>query len=354
MHKIRIDPGIASAIAAAALFGASIPLAKVLTGYTPPLLLAGLLYLGSGVGLLTLYVFARVRRRHAAHGAHLTSKEIGWLSGAILCGGIVGPALLMIGLSRTPASSAALLLNLESVFTALLAWWVYKENVDRRILLGMLLILVAGALLSWPRTWQLGDASGTLLIIAACACWALDNNLTRHVSAHDPLLIAGSKGLVAGIGNSALALAFGAGLPDMSRVALAGVVGFLGYGVSLALFVLALRHVGAARTGAYFSLAPFIGAGASLVLLQEAPGTLFWPAAGLMAAGIGLHLAERHRHEHTHDALAHYHRHVHDEHHQHIHDFPWDGHEPHSHFHVHAPLRHTHPHYPDIHHRHRH
>jgi drug/metabolite transporter (DMT)-like permease len=245
-------------------------------------------------------------------------------------------------------------LNLEGVFTALLAWMVFKENADRRIVLGMALILAAGALLAWPGSLQLSGMAGALLIIAACAGWAIDNNLTRKVAAHDALLIAGIKGLVAGTVNTAIALAYGHVLPGFSSMALAGLVGFVGYGLSLALFVIALRHIGAARTGAYFSLAPFIGASASLILLRESAGGLFWPAAGLMAMGIGLHLSERHQHAHTHEALAHHHRHVHDEHHRHEHDFPWDGSEPHSHHHVHAPLRHHHPHYPDIHHRHRH
>lgn len=183
---------------------------------------------------------------------------------------------------------------------------------------------------------------------------ALDNNLTRKVSAGDPLLIAGLKGLVAGLTNTGIALAIGHAFPAASIVAAAGLVGLFGYGVSLVLFVLALRHLGTARTGAYFSTAPFIGAGLALLLWPETPSLAFWVAAALMAAGVWLHLTERHEHEHAHEPLAHTHRHVHDEHHRHAHDFPWDGTEPHTHFHVHAPLVHSHPHYPDIHHRHRH
>lgn len=355
MHSARPDPGIVSALAAAALFGASVPLAKMLTGQISPVLLAGLLYLGSGIGLLALFGLRRWRRRGAPRQPNTFSLQDGaWLGGAVLFGGIIGPVLLMLGLARTPATSASLLLNLEGVFTALLAWVVFKENIGRRIALGMLLILMAGVLLVWPASWVLGDVGGALMITAACACWAIDNNLTRHVSMHDPMGVAGAKGLVAGMVNTAIALALGDMLPLLPHLALAGLLGFLGYGVSLALFVLALRHVGAARTGAYFSLAPFIGAGVALVLLRESPGGLFWAATGLMAAGIWLHLTERHEHLHTHAPLAHRHRHVHDAHHRHTHDFPWDSSEPHSHFHRHEPLRHSHPHYPDIHHRHRH
>jgi drug/metabolite transporter (DMT)-like permease len=355
MHSPRLNPGITSALASAVLFGTSVPLAKILTGQISPVLLAGLLYLGSGIGLLALFGLGHWHRRRTAGPSHsFTKKDAAWLGGAVLFGGIIGPVLLMLGLTRTPASSAALLLNLEGVFTALLAWFVFKENVDRRIAFGMLLILMAGALLVWPASWALGDMSGALMITAACACWAIDNNLTRHVSMHDPLAVAGTKGLVAGVVNTSIALALGNLLPAWPQLAFAGLLGFLGYGVSLALFVLALRHVGAARTGAYFSLAPFIGAGVALGLLHESPGALFWPATGLMAVGLWLHLAERHQHRHTHTPLAHQHRHMHDAHHQHTHDFPWDGVEPHSHFHRHAALHHSHPHYPDIHHRHPH
>lgn len=319
-----------------------------------PLLLAGLLYLGSGIGLLILFGLRRRLSKSDAPAATLGVRDLGWLGAATMFGGVIGPVLLMTGLASTPASTASLLLNLEGVFTAVLAWMVFKENADRRIVLGMLLILSAGVLLTWPGSWSFSGMAGAFMIIGACAGWALDNNLTRKVSAHDALFIAGSKGLVAGCVTTGMALAQGAHLPGSWSMALAAGVGFLGYGVSLALFVVALRHVGAARTGAYFSLAPFIGAGASLILLHESPGGLFWPAAGLMAAGLWLHLSERHQHEHVHTELAHHHRHVHDAHHQHTHDFPWTGAEPHSHYHVHPPLRHSHPHYPDIHHRHRH
>ena len=350
MHK-----GVAYALLAAALFGASTPLSKTLVGQIAPVTLAGLLYMGSGLGLLAWFIVRAVTARHdRAAPARLTAPDLPWLGGAILAGGIAGPVLLMVGLTLTPASSASLLLNMEGVFTALLAWFVFRENFDRRIFIGMGLIVIAGILLSWEQRLALGVPWGALAIVAACLCWAVDNNLTRKVSASDAVQIAGLKGLIAGSVNLAIALALGLPMPEMSMALMAGVVGFCGYGLSLVLFVLALRHLGTARTGAYFSVAPFAGAAISLVTLGEAPGLVFWTAAALMGAGIWLHLSETHAHEHRHDPISHAHEHSHDAHHQHTHDFAWDVKRPHSHQHAHTPIVHTHPHYPDIHHRHRH
>ena len=345
----------APALGAALLFGASTPLAKLLVGEMPSLLLAGLLYLGSGLGLGLLMLLRQLRPAASSDRpqAAIPRADIPWLAGAIVAGGMLGPALLMAGLARTGAASASLLLNLEAVLTAVIAWWVFKENADRRIVVGMLAIVAGGVLLAW----EPGAASfstGALLIAAACACWAVDNNLTRKVSANDALLIAGLKGLVAGSVNTGLALAGSAVLPDAATVAAALAVGFLGYGVSLALFVVGLRTLGTARTGAYFSLAPLFGVVLSLAIWPALPGAMFWLALLLMAAGTALHLLERHEHEHGHEPLAHAHPHVHDAHHQHAHDFAWDGREPHSHPHAHVALRHTHAHLPDIHHRHPH
>lgn len=347
--------GVGYALLAAALFGASTPFAKILVGGIAPVALAGMLYLGSGIGLLAWFgVRALVSRDPRAAGARLSRSDLPWLCAAIAAGGIAGPVLLMFGLSTTPASTASLLLNMEGVTTALLAWLVFKENFDSRILLGMLLIVLAGVLLFREQTTETGMPWAALAIVAACVCWAIDNNLTRKVSAGDALQIAGLKGLVAGSVNLAIALALGMRMPDMRGALTAGAVGFCGYGLSLVLFVLALRHLGAARTAAYFSAAPFVGAAISLIMLDEAPGAAFWAAAALMAAGIWLHVSETHRHHHAHAALSHAHPHGHDEHHRHGHNFPWDGREPHVHEHRHEPLTHAHKHFPDIHHRHPH
>lgn len=339
------------ALVAAALFGASTPLAKLLGVDTPPILLAGVLYLGSGVGL-TLVRLSRDRgwQRHG-----LPAGEWPWLLGAILFGGVLAPVALMFGLTRTAGASASLMLNLESVLTAVLAWVVFKENADRRIVIGMVAIVLGGVVLSWPQeTTTAHDWIGPLAVAFACLCWAIDNNLTRKVSASDALFIAGSKGLAAGVVNGGLALAIGSQLPALGTLGSILLVGFLGYGVSLVLFVLALRGLGSARTGAYFSTAPFLGAAVAILMLGESVSVMFLLAAALMALGVWIHLMENHVHEHQHEPLDHNHRHTHDEHHQHEHDFEWDGTEPHSHPHVHAPTRHSHAHFPDVHHRHRH
>lgn len=341
------------ALGAALLFGASTPLAKLLVGSTPPLLLAGLLYLGSGLGLGILLALRAARGRTEAGTMRIPMKDAPWLGGAILFGGVLGPALLMLGLTQVSGASASLLLNVEGVLTAVLAWVVFKENADRQIVAGMVAIVAGGLLLAWEpgaRTFS----PGAILVVAACLCWAVDNNLTRKVSTHDAMLIACLKGGVAGACNTVLALAAGAQLPAMHAVGVSLLVGFVGYGLSLVLFVLGLRTLGTARTGAYFSVAPLFGVLVSLSLWPDMPAPRFWVAAALMGVGVWLHLRERHEHEHTHEPIEHAHRHRHDEHHRHAHDFAWDGKEPHAHVHRHEVLTHKHPHYPDIHHRHGH
>ncbi len=346
-------PGAPMALVSAALFGASTPLAKLLLGGgVDPWLLAGLLYLGSGLGL-GLTHFARRALGVPAPEAPLRRGDFGWLGLVVLTGGVIGPVLLMLGLARTAASSAALLLNLEGLATMAIAWMVFKENVDRRLLMGALAILAGAVLLSWSGGPS-GVGFGALAIAGACLAWGLDNNLTRKLSSADPVQIAAIKGVVAGVVNLALAFGQGAQFPDLTDVASAAVVGFFGYGVSLVLFVLALRHLGTARTGAYFSTAPFLGAALALILFREPVTIQLVGAAILMLIGVYLHLSERHEHEHRHEALDHEHRHVHDEHHQHAHKAGDAVGEPHTHRHRHMPMRHKHPHFPDIHHRHEH
>lgn len=341
------------ALAAAALFGASTPFAKLLLdGGLGPWLLAGLLYLGAGIGL---GLVSLVRRLHAgpAGEAPLRRGDLPWLALVVLTGGVAGPLLLMIGLATTPASSAALLLNLEGLATLAIAWLVFRESVDRRLLLGAAAILAGAVLLSW-RGEDAGIGLGALAIAGACLAWGIDNNLTRKLAAADPVTIALAKGLAAGATNTALAFALGAPLPAPATIAAAAAVGFLGYGVSLVLFVLALRHIGTARSGAYFSTAPFIGAALAVPLLGEGVTPALVAAAVLMAGGVYLHLTERHEHEHTHEEMEHEHRHVHDAHHRHTHGPEDPPGEPHSHRHRHTRLRHRHAHYPDLHHRHTH
>jgi drug/metabolite transporter (DMT)-like permease len=349
---VKLDRGILAALAAAALFGLSTPIAKTLLGAISPLLLAGLLYLGSGIGLvIVLTVRAIVLGR--ASVVRPRGADLLWLLGAIALGGVVGPYLLMYGLQLTDSASASLILNLEGVFTVLLAWFAFRENFDRRIGAGVALIVAGSVVLSVGTVLRASGIVGLLAIAGACLAWAIDNNLTRKVSISNAMLVACTKGLIAGPISVALALRYGAHLPSATLLLQAGLLGFVGYGLSLTLFVLALRNLGTARAGAYFSVAPFFGA--ALAVGLGAPLTVTLIVAGLfMGAGVWLHLTENHGHRHRHSHLEHEHPHVHDAHHQHHHHSNWDGREPHSHSHLHEPIEHAHPHYPDAHHRHEH
>ena len=345
------SPGLAAALASAVLFGATTPIAKQLLEGASPLLVAGLLYLGSGIGVSLL----RVVQDRGWSSPGLARSNWPWLAAATVAGGIVAPVLLMVGLTRADAATASLLLNLEAVFTAVLAWFVFREATSRRVILGFIAIFLGGLLLAWPaQVPSPGRSLGLLLVAAACLCWGLDNNLTRRISAADSRVIAGIKGLVAGTTNTLLAIGLGAKFPPLPYLAGALVLGFLGYGVSLVLFIVALRHLGTARTGAYFSTAPFVGTAIAVVLYGQPITAAFWLAAVLMGVGVWLHVTEHHEHMHVHEPVTHSHLHEHDEHHQHAHGEGWDGTEPHPHEHRHEPLRHHHPHFPDTHHQHGH
>lgn len=350
--KIHLSNSIAAALGAAILFGASTPVAKFLIGYSSPVLLAGLLYLGSGIGLMLV----RIIHNRGWKSPGLKLGEWLWFLGAIGFGGIIGPVLLMYGLTETSSANASLLLNLEAVLTSTIAWVIFKENTDKRIIFGMLFIVLGGLLLAWPHKHETATSSlfGSLAIAGACLCWALDNNFTRKISAADSFFIAGSKGLAAGVINIGLAMQLGANIPTSGVLTIILICGFFGYGVSLLLFILALRGLGTSRTGAYFSIAPFVGAGISILFFREPTTIIFWIASLFMIIGIWLHLTEIHDHEHIHRADFHEHFHLHDEHHQHTHDFECDERDGHSHPHDHESLTHTHHHYPDINHIHNH
>jgi drug/metabolite transporter (DMT)-like permease len=340
---------VAWTLVAAALFGASAPAAKLLLAATSPLLLAGLLYLGAGLAALLIGGLAP-----RTGEARLTRADAPWLAGAIVIGGVVGPLLLMVGLERTSATAASLLLNLEVVFTTLLAALLFHEAIGRRGVVALVLIVTGAAILTFDRS--AGHATtvwGPLAVAGACAAWGLDNNLTQKLSARDPLAVVRWKGLCAGAFSLAVGLLAHGRLPP-ARAILGGLaVGALGYGLSLALVVRAMRELGAARTGMVFATAPFAGAVLSIPLLHERPTAALAAAAGVLALGVLFIARERHEHPHTHDAIAHEHRHVHDAHHQHAHDHDY-GPEPHVHPHTHEPVTHRHPHAPDLHHRHRH
>jgi drug/metabolite transporter (DMT)-like permease len=344
---ILSQPGVAAALAAAALFGAGTPLAKWLLEGVSPWMLAALLYLGSGVGLALWRALRRAPKVTLPPGDRL------WLAGAVLAGGVAGPVLLMFGLSRMPASGASLLLNAEGVFTALLAWFAFKENFDRRIALGMLAIVAGAVVLSWPGEASFGSVWPALAVLGACFAWGIDNNLTRKVALNDATWLAAVKGLAAGAVNLALALWIGSKLPAAPLLAGGMVLGLAAYGISLVLFVIGLRHLGTARTGAYFSVAPFFGAVIAVLGLGEPITAALLAAGALMALGVWLHLSEHHEHNHSHEPMEHAHEHAHDAHHQHAHT---DGQTAprHSHRHRHEGMTHAHGHFPDEHHRHAH
>lgn len=342
------------ALASAALFGVSTPAAKHLLGSVDPIVLAGLLYCGAGIGVSLLRRLMPAIRSSASREVSLQRKDLPWLAGAVAAGGIAGPILLMAGLARTDATAASLFLTLEGAATALMAWFVFHENFDRRIALGMACLVSGAAILAWSGAPTAAGMVGPLLIVGACIMWGLDNNLTRKVSLSDPLQIVEIKGLVAGPVSLTLGMWAGGSLPSVSSSLIGMGVGFVGYGLSLVLFVIALRHLGTARTSAYFATAPFLGAIAAVITLDEPVTVQLLAGGAIMAVGVWLHLTERHEHEHLHDPMRHSHPHVHDEHHHHEHDGSEPPEEPHTHFHEHGRIRHTHPHMPDMHHVHRH
>lgn len=334
------------ALGSALLFGAAAPALKPVAGSMHPVLLAGLLYLGSFLGLTAARAFGTRTE------AKLQRRDLPYLAGAIAAGGLVAPVLLVWGLSGLAASAASLLLAAEAVLTMVLAALLFREAVAARVWLAAVLILVATLILGWAPGLAVPISPHALAVLAACFLWGLDNNLTARISLSDPYAIAMWKGLVAGGVNTALGLAFAPVVPQPSWIA-ALAIGAIGYGASLVLYVLALRHLGAARTAAHFGTAPFFGAALAVLFLGEPLTAQLGAAFVLTAAGTWLALTEQHRHEHEHEAMEHEHRHVHDEHHQHAHVGD-EGSEPHSHAHRHAALRHRHAHFPDLHHRHRH
>ena len=349
------------ALLAAALFGASAPFAKILLQNINPWWLSAILYLGSGMGVTLIFIKSKLTKKETLF--ELTRKDLPWLLGSILFGGILGPTLLMYGLSQIDGTAGSLLLNMEGVFTAFLAWFIFKEHFDKKIFIGMLFILCGGFILSLPQNiftqfeWTTFTSSpGSLLILGACLSWGIDNNLTRNISASNPYEITAIKSLIAGATNAVIAASISPIIPPLPYFALGSLVGFLGYGLSLILFVHSLRSLGTSRTSAYFATAPFVGAILSLLILNESLNLNLFISAIFMGLGVWLHLTESHNHDHHHHFMEHQHEHVHDDHHPHHHDsdVEFDPKKPHSHWHSHEPLIHAHPHYPDIHHRHEH
>jgi drug/metabolite transporter (DMT)-like permease len=350
---------VVAVILSALFFGLSAPLCKLLLKGLSPVVLAGFLYLGAFFALVLYSSARRSRRRKSAPNSAgtidppLNKRDLPWLAGAVLAGGIVGPISLMAGLARTTGFSASLLLNLEGAATALIAVVVFQEQAGRKLWLALGCMTLAGVFTAWDPARSRFSPEGPLFILLAMACWGLDNNLTRNISEKDPVQIAKVKGLLAGAASLGLALALGREVPLDRRAVLALLVGAACYGASLVLFIKALKGLGAFRTGALFSLAPFIGGIGSLVILRETPEWFMLPAAVFMALGVAIIIREKHGHRHRHLRMVHDHMHVHDDiHHAHVHSDEPRG--PHRHEHAHEEMDHVHVHWPDTHHRHGH
>ena len=350
LHRLHRH-GAAYGLAAAALFGASAPISKILLPRAGPLMLSALLYLGAGLGL-SAFKLLFGRRPQERREAAIRRGDIPLLAGVILFGGLLGPVLMLYGLARVSGLTGSLLLNLEAPCTMLLAVVLFREHLGRRAGFAALLIVLGAAALGFRPGELRASAAGAAAIAGACLCWGIDNNLSQRLSLRDPIALVQIKTLGAGVCAAALALSTGHPLPELSLAVPALALGSLSYGVSLVLDMHALRLLGAAREAAYFATAPFIGAMLSIPLLGDRPGVSDLAGAALMVAGVVLLRRERHDHRHTHDAMEHDHAHVHDEHHRHAHDDLAD--EPHAHPHRHEPLAHDHPHVPDLHHRHGH
>lgn len=337
------------AVLAALCYGVSIPFATLLLRRLTPAFLAALLYLGAAgaMGVIRL-----LHRQDTEREASLSRGDGGYVAAMILLD-IAAPVLLMWGLSLSTPATVSLLNNFEIVATALIAWLVFKEAVGKRIWLALALITAASLVLSVADWSDFSFSAGALLALAACICWGMENNCTRMLSLKNPLQIVWVKGL--GSGGGALLLAAVCRGISWQAGAIVGalLLGAVAYGGSVYFYILAQRNLGAARTGAYYALAPFVGVFLSFVLVGQELTRSFVIALILMAAGTYLAVCEKHNHQHTHERLAHCHRHNHqDGHHTHTHSYPVVG--EHSHYHVHEPLTHSHEHRPDLHHTHTH
>ncbi len=350
---MKLDPRV-YALIAAALFGASAPFSKLLLGEIPPLQMAGLLYLGSGIFLLIIKLFQKASSKKISE-AGLHRSDLPWLAGAVISGGILAPAALMYGLSGTPAATASLLLNFESASTAFLAAVLFREHIGKQVAISISLLTFASLVLSFDPSGSFGFSIGALFVLLACLFWGIDNNFTRNISSKDPVIIVIIKGIGAGSFSFVLSLIIGDHLPSSAHALPALAVGGLCYGASLMLFIIALRHLGSARVGALFASAPFIGAGISFIVCKDTLNIQFLLAIPFVIAGTWLLLRESHLHSHKHEAVEHDHSHTHaDGHHDHEHAEDFMDDPGHTHRHRHEVVVHFHDHMPDTHHRHSH
>lgn len=335
------------AILAAVLYGISAPFSKILLTYISPTMLAAFLYLGAGCGMLLLKRF-----KPSGLEARLTKNELPYVIGMVLLD-IAAPILLLFGLKTASSATVSLLGNFEIVATALIAFMLFHEAVSRRLLAAIGFITIASMLLSVNSFTDLSLNSGALFVLLACACWGFENNCTRMLSLKDPMEIVIIKGFGSGIGSFIVALFLGERAPKLLIILPAMLLGFVAYGLSIFYYVSAQRTLGAARTGAYYAIAPFVGTGIAFILFKNALTLQFLSALLLMLFGAYLAAVEKHSHSHKHEQFEHEHRHNHaDGHHNHVHPYPVHG--EHSHAHIHDELVHTHAHTPDMHHQHSH
>ena len=339
------------ALGAAALYAINIPLSKLLLQQVQETMLAALLYLGAGVGMLLTGLIRRGVAHQKPQAAPLTRKELPYTLAMVLLD-ILAPILLMLGISRTSPANVSLLNNFEIVATSLIALVVFREVISKQLWLAIGLVTLASILLSLEPGGTLRFDQGSLLVLGACLCWGFENNCTRKISHKSSQEIVVIKGCFSGLGSFLIALLLGERLPGLGFVVAALGLGFVSYGLSINCYILAQKDLGAAKTSAYYSLAPFLGVAFSLVLLGERPALRFYLALAIMAlsavlmARDSVKLQHSHPHQHTH---THPHRHgelVHTHPHTHTHS--------HLHAHLGDPEDHTHPHgdLPDHHHSH--
>lgn len=347
----RSYQAIGFAILAALLYGISSPVSKLLLVKLQPTLMAALLYLGAGIGMLGLNFFKVLLKKEKVE-ASMTKKELPFIIGMILLD-IAAPIFLMIGLKMTTAANASLLNNFEIVATSIIALVIFKETIGKRMWLAIGFITLSSILLSVSDISSLSFTVGSIFVLLACISWGFENNCTRMLSLKDPLQIVVVKGFGSGLGALIIALSVGRIELDWAYVLIALLLGFVAYGMSIYFYIIAQRSLGAARTSAYYAAAPFIGVLISWVILKEPITPLFTIALFVMLVGTYFAVTEEHGHMHVHVVETHEHKHNHhDGHHDHTHDYEVAG--EHSHAHTHEAVEHTHEHLPDLHHRHTH
>ena len=347
--KRRVNP-IVYAVLAAVCYGVSTPVSKVLLGEIPPAMMASLLYLGAALGMGIINLLSN-RKSAVQTEAKLSKKDWSYIIGMILLD-IAAPIFLMIGISSSAPANASLLNNFEIVATTLIACLIFKETIGMRMMWSLALIMASSIILSLESD-SFVFSTGSLLVILASTCWGLENNCTRMLSMKDPLQIVIVKGIGSGIGSLIIAIASKGLSYNLLYIFFALLLGFFAYGLSIFFYIRAQRELGAARTSAYYAIAPFVGAALSMAVFNDNLPLKFFVALVIMGGGAYLAAFEKHGHKHTHDICDHDHRHSHDDdHHSHTHEFPVSS--DHSHPHTHERVIHAHSHTLDIHHSHSH